>query len=439
MGASRSRGLTRQASQATTDDDYSIRLPPLRLANLLTHQLETASQTPHVDHGQATSSDPGSSGGQDLSAVPPSMRVTFNPLVTYEHGDFAQMRSRENWAATGASSTQVQTSDFPAARFYECPAAVSRPDHAVPDFQVPQQMPAQMQPPVLQHSLQHSSQQLPYHVPHQPSRQIPQTYQADSMVISPRRDRNMPSDSAQRLQSPAEPGLRDYATVIHEIEMRDLARRSMLNGYTAQYLSVAQDLPVEINQQVINQQVINQQVISQQAINSQPLHRNQQCVEVRGGRDESLSQFGEEDFYDGYSESATRLPVNRELATTRSLNTETSAAIRKTESTFDQITTVSQGTGVSTGVIPRDVRTTGMTAGSSNALVSRQQEAILQVQGNRNDSTVIGSHIASSNVSSSNVNRRTSAAGRRPAWALELTARAARASSASSGQVANKE
>ncbi|CAK7202503.1 hypothetical protein SEUCBS139899_005226 [Sporothrix eucalyptigena] len=142
------------------------------------------------------------SSSQDLSAVPPSMRVEFNPLVTYEDGDFAQIRTHQAPEANSVSSAQVTASEFPAARFYERTAATTY------DRLSQQQQLAQMRA---------------------------------RLELLPRGDVNpraigplplpvsVPID-ARRAAVAAEPGLRDYHTVLREIDDRALqieARRTM--------------------------------------------------------------------------------------------------------------------------------------------------------------------------------------------------------------------
>lgn len=53
---------------------------------------------------------------QDLSVVPPSMRVS---LATFEDGDFTRMRQEEQATAATPQMSPFATNDFPAARFYE--------------------------------------------------------------------------------------------------------------------------------------------------------------------------------------------------------------------------------------------------------------------------------------------------------------------------------
>ncbi|CAK7226672.1 hypothetical protein SBRCBS47491_006309 [Sporothrix bragantina] len=426
---------------AAADDDYRIQLPPIQL------------QAPPDLAAGPTSM--GAIGAQDLSAVPPSMRVSFNTLTAYEHGDFAQMRAQEHWpAATAATTmtttatatsaqTQVQTSEFPAARYYERPLAFSRPDQVMmPEFQVPGHMQQHMYLPMPLRNSQQTSQQtsqhiqhhLPCYVPHQAPLQIPQISQAydpNRIDVSPHRDnRDTTSNLVRQPLSFAEPGLRDYNTVIQEMETRDRARRGVVQvqdpGYAGYLQAVARLQAAEDHRN------------NQRTIASQSLER--QRVQVHSARDDGIPDFGGEDFYDGYTASATTLPTARQLAVTQTRSNITPSIPPGFENHFNQRVATPQGQAVSDEVSQRDTQTAAASFVVNNpsnnnntALASGQQNAVVsRVQGSRNvDSTATGSHVASSNV----IIRRTSVSGNpRPAYALDLSARGARENSMARGQ-----
>ncbi|CAK7264816.1 hypothetical protein SEPCBS57363_001272 [Sporothrix epigloea] len=388
------RESTRQAGAVHIDSDYRKRLPSLQQAGLVAQQEVLLNKAMYSGRVAAESS-PDASNAQDHSAVPLSMRVSFDPGVIHEHSDSALMRTCENWPATAATSSQVRASEFPAARFYAQPVALGRPEHLKSDFETLRRMPLQ----TTRQSWSHTPPPKPY--------QIQKTTNGTrDMGISSWHDLDTLSDSSRWQPLPVESGLRDYATVIHEIETRDRARRCMLEGYAAYQLCVARTRAAESNQPLYRSQ-------------SFACSRNQ---ESRYARDVTLPHFGRDMICDGITKSAARLSTTRQPAMTQPPVDDLPAKLASMDKPITGLATIQQRQDKAEEARMSGTQPEKASFDKAAAPASGRQDAFLPEQ---------ASAAASVHDASHNVTRLTSVTLRRPAWALELTARAARANSVS--------
>ncbi|CAK7562893.1 MAG: hypothetical protein SEPTF4163_000749 [Sporothrix epigloea] len=390
------RDSTRQAGAVHIDSDYNKRLPSLRQAGLVARPEALLNKAIYSGRVAAESSHDVSA-IQDHSAVPLSMRVSFDLGGIHEHSDGAQMRACEKRPATAATSSQARASEFPAARSCDQVVALGRPECLKSEYETSRRMPLQ----TTQQSWSYASGQKPNLIQKT-------TDGTRSMGISSRHDLDILSDSSRRQPLPVESGLRDYATVIQEIETRDRARRCMLEGYAAYQLCVARTRAAESNRLLHRSQ-------------SFACGRNQESCYARGT---TLPQFGREVIHDGITKSAARLSTHRQPAMTPSPVTGMTAKPTSMDKPITDLGTIRKRQQQDEEARMSGTQPEKASFNKADALFSGPQDALSPEQ---------ASAAASGHDASHNVTRLTSVTLRRPAWALELTARAARANSMSRG------